>query len=353
MITIGIATWTGDIGLNFGSALQTMAMQELVKRCKCKPITFNPGFLHAGGRKRLIDKILMRGEKYIKTLNTFHKWYRKNVILSKRYFNEEALIRFVSRKCQILLCGSDNIWSDEFIRPIFLWDYEELSLPVIAYGPSMPGRKTYDKERALKKFVAISGREKEVAEALGAYTDKEIIRVLDPTLAVEEAFWEERAGKSLIEGEYVLCYFFSEEEFHYISIEKIREKYNVDKVVYINSDHLAENVKKEKKTDYRGCDYKEPVGPGEFLSLIRHAKVVCTDSYHGSIFSVVFRKDFYVFSRSKVYGARDCRFSNFFECLGLDNRFVIYNRDIDSMPVIDWENVKKRLDAESDMLPSK
>lgn len=205
---------------------------------------------------------------------------------------------------------------------------------------------TYDNaEAALERYVFISGREDKVRELVSPYTDKEIPTVLDPTLAVEETFWEKAAAPPLIEGRYLCCYILGSVEHYRLSVERLRRKCGADRIVFINTDTI--DGKTRRYSDYRMQDYKKTVGPAEFISLIKNAAAVCTDSYHGVCLSIVFQKDFYVFERVKEYALEDeYRFRDLFARLGIGNRIMANDRDIDMACEIDWEAVSGKLREE-------
>ena len=189
---------------------------------------------------------------------------------------------------------------------------------------------------ALKSFVAVSGREQRVGQLISQYTDLPVETVLDPTLTVPETYWEEKSEKRLIEEDYVLCYFLSDAEIHRLSVQDIKKKYGNIKVVYIN-------------TNYREEDYQKIVGPREFLSLIRYAKAVCTDSFHGMALSIAFHTEFYVFGREDIWkNGADYRFLDLFTRLGINNRFIEKNVQIHTLEKIDWSMVEQKLAKERD-----
>lgn len=320
-------------------------MQKLLRDQGCKPITIRNHF-SSSRKKDLIRGWRDRDDmRYIKTKRLFNCWYRKNVKLSKVCYNDEDVIRYVThKKIDFLLCGSDAIWKKLWIRPLFLWDYEELSeKPAIAYAVSIQkGDFEYgNAKNSLKKFVAISGREHIVAKKVEPYTDKKVDTVLDPTLSIDESFWHEKATKRLIKEDYICCYFLSNMEYNRITVQKIKQKYGVNRVVYINTDCI--DKEKGCYSDYRDEDYKKTVGIKEFLSLFKYAKAVCTDSGHGVCFSIVFRRDFFVLARREFTTTEDYRLTDWFLRLGIDNRIVTKNLDIDSMTPILYENVEKKL----------
>ena len=81
------------------------------------------------------------------------------------------------------------------------------------------------------------------------------------------------------------------------------------------------------------------VGPLEFVSLIKNAEAVITDSYHGSMLSIVFHKQFYYTVRGQQ-GLNDRRFNEVFEKFNMANRFCDYYEELSDMPYIDYDSVE-------------
>lgn len=353
-IKVGIATWVGDMSLNYGSMLQASAMQKLIKDCGCSPITIN-------NLNRLLPKSLYHplhflglyryGLRYVKTRYSFYRFMHKNVKVTKLFCNNKALANYAKKNLQILLCGSDAIWMGHWLslHLHFLWDFQELKeFPKIAYAPSVPaGQLAYPHmKQALESFVSISGRETIMKELLLPYTEQNVSIVLDPTLAVDEEFWNKKCLKPLIKEPYILGYFLSYAPLHRISIQKIKQRYHVNKIVYINTNFVDVRVD-GTLTNYKDEDYKKTVGPNEFLTLIKNATAVCTDSYHGVALSIAFRREFYVFDRPMIQDYREnCRLPDLFSRLGIDDRYVESNQRIDEMGEIDWSVVENKLREE-------
>ncbi len=341
---VTIITWMGDTTLNYGATLQATAMQELLKNQNCIPTTMKFMYLGKTAKERMMT-LMSRGSGYAKTYFRFKKWIKKYINVSPQCYFDDDVVAYAKENSDILLCGSDCIWGDAYnTRQLFFWDYEELDgLPHIAYASGLDkGEITYDMSRVIDKFVAISGREKYVSQILSKY-NKPIATVLDPTLTVSESFWEKRAGKRMISGDYIVCYILSRIECHQVSIEKIKKKYNVNHVVCIDTNFIDKPCN-EVYSDYNGNVSKKTVGPKEFLSLIKYAKVVCTDSFHGMCFSLVFRREFYIFSLKRIYTmGEDRRFASLLPKLGLTQRYILLNSDIDKVEDINWTEVETNL----------
>lgn len=344
MKTVVISTWTGVLSLNYGSALQTTALQKLVKDLGYNPITINNQYNNEKRKFSLKFPKLQRKE-YWKTKKKFDDYFRKEVKLSKICYNNDDA-KVIAEKAHILMCGSDAIWNSNWICPLFLWDFKDLkNKPKIAYASSIQrGDVNYDMANALRSFVAISGREQKVGKLVSKYTNLPIETVLDPTLTVSGTYWEEKSEKRLIEDDYILGYFISDAEVHRLSVEDVKNKYGNVKVVYINTNWID---KIEGFTGYRGEDYQGVVGPREFLSLIRYAKAVCTDSFHGMALSIAFNTEFYVFGREDMWkNGADYRFLDLFDRLEIGNRFIEKNVQINTLQEIDWSIVERNLEKE-------
>lgn len=352
-IKVGITTWLGNTSLNYGSMLQASAMQKLIKDCGCNPITINIGKSRPKSlyHPLLFLELYRYGLRYIRTKYSFYRFMYKNMKITKRFCDNKTLVNYAKQNLQILLCGSDAIWMEQWLPlyPYLLWDFQELEeFPKIAYAPSIPaGELVYPHiEQALESFVSISGRETIMKELLLPYTEQNVSIVLDPTLAVDEEFWNKKCLKPLIKEPYILGYFLSYASVHRISIQKIKQRYHVNKIVYINTNFVDVNVD-SSLTDYKGEDYKKAVGPNEFLTLIKNATAVCTDSYHGVALSIAFKREFYVFDRPMIQDYRkNCRLPDLFLRLGIDDRYVESNQYIDEMGEIDWSVVEDKLREE-------
>ena len=88
------------------------------------------------------------------------------------------------------------------------------------------------------------------------------------------------------------------------------------------------------------------VGPGEFLGLIKNAELILTDSFHGTVFSIIYHKPFYTFSRTGVKESMDTRVVSLLKLLELTDRFEPENITLDGVEQIDFGKSKIILDRE-------
>ena len=355
--TIGICTHTGIWVLNYGSVMQMTALQQLFKLQG-----YNAVSAAFYGNNSYKSYTLGRIKKSIETLGiswfrTFIKFYiflkHQHVKMAGHigiFQSENEVVKYAEEHFDYLCCGSDAIWRHQWASDFYFWNYSPKlnKLPHFSYAPSIQSRMLeYDHSEILRDFVAISVRETKGAELLAPYTDKRIAVVLDPVLTIDEQYWHKACKKRLVNEPYIVCYFIDLPEKNYISLQKIKEKYALSRIIYINTD-IVDKGYGAVYSYYHGDVYKKPTGPREFLSLFKYASAVCTDSFHGTCFSIVFRKDFYFMKRNgEDFGIEsDYRILDIMERLNTGNRIITSNEQIASMPHIDYTKVETALASE-------
>lgn len=207
-----------------------------------------------------------------------------------------------------IVCGSDQIWNPSFNLPSFFLDFVPDSVGKVIYAASIGRDELSHREREvyaqyLKPLHWISVREsgaKKIVEQIAE--DKAIKLVLDPTLLLETSHWEQIAGaERLVQQKYVFCYFLGiDEQKKNAALEfASHHGWKIISIPYLHSryERLDEDFSAEELD----------VGPAEFLNLIRHAEFVLTDSFHASVFSILFQKEFRVFGRTWENGDMNTR----------------------------------------------
>ncbi len=153
---------------------------------------------------------------------------------------------------------------------------------------------------------------------------KEIKVRSDPTLFLGSSEWDEISDQRLVEEDYIFCYLLGSISPYQLILRELKRKYQVQKVVCIPSN-------KVKERGYAEFEKYESAGPAQFLSLIKHAKAVCTDSFHGTALSVQYGIPFYnVFRAHKgteAFGGRE-RIDNLLEEMGMEKRWIRNIREI-------------------------
>ena len=355
MKKVGIATFTGALPLNYGSTLQTVALQKLIAEqgfnsCSCTLSNWIDKS-RGHGLRRVINNTRRLGWKYLSTLIKFLLFFRKMKAHLSPHFSEFAskseAAEYAKKHFDILCVGSDAIWRKRWLKDFFLWDYPELKdKPVFSYAPSVNnGEITYGNFGVvLDRYKAISVRETPAKDYVQEHIAKDVQVVLDPTLAVDEELWHRASTGRLIKDNYILVYIIERPDKYRITIEDVAKRYG-SKIVYINTDFIDKSSIEYNL--YHDDDYTGIVGPAQFLSLIKYSDAVVTDSFHGSCFSVVFRKDFYVIPRAILdLSKNDNRISDLTERLEIGDRYIKNNTQILKMPGIEWNITEKALEKE-------
>ena len=195
-----------------------------------------------------------------------------------------------------VLVGSDQTWNPNVSQwKAFLLDYLDTpNIRKIAYGPSLgtgavpPEFEELYKE-ALKGFSYVSCRDVSGAVFLSRLLGKPVPVVLDPTLLFDWEWWSRFSRPICQNKPYVLTYFLGDNKNHRNVVREIARRNNYEIIAI----PMSFREMKDKGITKKYC------GPGEFLSLIKNAALVCTDSFHGTIFSINFNTNFISFPKRK------------------------------------------------------
>ena len=237
------------------------------------------------------------------------------------------------------ICGSDTIWDiDEsagFDKGFFA-DFECMKgKNNISYSPSVGDRPFIEDDRKeltemLKNFTHISMRETNNSGIADSCTDKTIFKTIDPTLLLDSDEYESIVKEPSVKKPYILIYSREYNKNMTKFADSLAKKYNLD-VIEISL--RKQNFYKHKMAYNTGID--------EFLGLIKNAEFVITNSYHGAIFSIQFRRELYVFSR-------DCcsnKINVMLEMAGLSERLT-KSAVIPELRKTDYDAVWRRIKAE-------
>jgi hypothetical protein len=182
-----------------------------------------------------------------------------------------------------------------------------------AYAPSvadpLPEEELGNVRKYLENLDAISVREERDVFQLQPLTDKNVIDVCDPVFLLDDSYWSSIAcNHEKIKEPYILCYFLSVSDNAVKTVKKLRELTGL-KVVHINI-----NNRDKFHSDYN----LRSEGPLDFVGLIRDAAYVCTNSFHCSAFSIIFKKNFCVVGKQNA----NLRMENLMKKAGIKNVFV-------------------------------
>lgn len=230
------------------------------------------------------------------------------------------------------VCGSDQIWSPLSFNDKYYLSFVKNSNKKVAYAPSMGVFEIGDLEvrkriaGLLKGFEHLSVREKQGAKIIKELTGQDAKVVLDPTLLLTAAEWDDFADISSAQKlpqPYILCYYLGKPSRYRRCVKTMAKKW---KLPVFEIPTVREHG--------RYAQFPFEVGPSEFVSLIKNAAFVFTDSFHGMAFAANYKVPFAVFERFEQNDPRNqnSRIYSLIELLGLQERIV---------SVLDTERINK------------
>ncbi len=200
----------------------------------------------------------------------------------------------------VFITGSDQVWRTTEKEAYFLTfvpkGKKKISYAASISKNSLDGNEQVFFRMALKDFDAISVREKSDVDLISDLCEQPIEWVVDPTLLLEENQWNDLCSPNLYKERYVFCYFLGGEQ----RPRKLAREYACRKglklltMPYLTRDYPFEDFRNNRRNEERLFE----VSVEDFLSLIRYADAVFTDSFHAVVFSIIFRTQFFVFDRS-------------------------------------------------------
>ena len=232
-------------------------------------------------------------------------------------------------QCDAVICGSDQIWTKQ--DPPYYAAFETTARR-IAYAPSI-GNETFPPEMHpticewIKKFDFLSAREAYLAEYLHAIFGVPVPPVtLDPTLLLTSEDYRELMPSKASDQPFVFVYAVLNDDHMVALAEELAGRMNCRLIV----------LREMLRTDVRQKQDAE-ASPEKFLWYIRHAACVLTNSFHGTVFSLLFHTPFY-----GVYPeGGNTRIENLLEIAGLPERHV--TEQLADTP-ISWPEVDARLE---------
>jgi hypothetical protein len=296
-----------------------------------------------------------------------YETYATLMKLSRRVLSLNEL-RDVVNALDAVIVGSDQVWNPLYLRysdyayiiPFRLKDTRKIAYAAsfgIDYLDSIPPRLLDIYKVWLRDFDAISVREQSDAVFLSKLVGKEIAHTLDPTLLFNNDWWGIHAlplSGCLLDdnADYVFVYNLTYDMMKLLEpfLNKLREKELTILAYYMPRPFPLkqgiEDIKHLIKVRNRlGVMFVEYISPFEFLWLIKNAKYVITDSYHGTIFSILFEKNFIVIPPR----GKSKRILDLLNLLGLRERAISVCYDVGKllqimMEEIDYDLVMKRLE---------
>lgn len=228
--------------------------------------------------------------------DSFRKFREKCIPHSKELYLDSNITKCADNY-DAFITGSDQVWNPQWFRKGFFLDFVPQMKKKIAYAASIGQTDINNEQQALMKsklsdFNAISVRERSAVELLSRIIGNNVEWVLDPTMLLPMSEWNAICSKRLIAMPYILCYFLGDD----LLGRNIAEQFAIQhKLCIVNIPMLG----KYNKLDDFGDEKLYNTSPNDFLSLIKYSDYIFTDSFHACVFSILYKKQFYVFNRDK------------------------------------------------------
>ena len=356
-----VLTWCYDFGcVNWGQVMQCYALYkycktygQTVKVIRYRKLDEDECYEKIADREALRDAYELKRKKltgiYSKQEQAFKDFIDSNINRTTLCYTEEEVNK-VCETADNIVVGSDQLWNPAWFDSVFCPKGKKEGQKLISYATSGLSHVDSSNQQIIKRiaerlsaFDYVSVREEVSADILTAYTDRAVEVVLDPTFLLSRKEWETMVIEEVKDKEYVLCFCYGEIQRYKHILKAISCTHDIDKIVIIKMNgHFYETFLEDNMELY------EDGGPQEILALIRDASVVCTDSFHGFVFSVIFEKIFYLLERTNVAteDASPERINEVCRKIGIGNRWVYAKKDICSVDDIDYWKVNNYLRAE-------
>ena len=355
---------------NFGSQLQVLATDkiindmgydtEIIRYKKSVSITFilqtiprffNPYFIkgkvNAYKKKKEIKKnpeieknVKIRNKRFTEFVNTHF------TNLSKTYYGWNELCE-ASNDYEAFVCGSDQLWLPQNLGSHFYTlEFVSEKKTKVAYATSfgvsaIPWFQKQRTRKYLNRFSSLSTREIKGQKIIEELTGRRANVVCDPTLLFDTDGWKNLIkDRKIFEEPYVFCYFLGKNEEH----RTISKEFAKSKGLKIVSCPFLDNFVEADREfgDIQMFD----MDAADFVNLIRHAEYILTDSFHGTVFSILHHKQFITFNRfGNEAGSRNSRIDSLCALLELEKRRYSGNIENQVDEIIDYDKTENLLEG--------
>lgn len=306
-------------GVNYGSEMQAYALRTAIKGLV---IEGEPCEYH----------LLFSLQDYVRYNNVFKREFAKIVknIMRRPFsrFEKKWLVYAPAKKPEDLaslnkyydafVCGSDVIWNPDFNDGLDCYYLGFAEKYAFSYAASFGKKNLSEKEVAfakdyIRRLAAVSVREKSGALLAREKFGVPAVMMPDPVLLLDRETWAKTASPSGQKEKYALIYTTAPQLPSYKIMNELA---------------LQTGCKVKTVKWIRGVLPKIKQGvfrfeaPEEWLGLIRDAEYVFTNSFHATVFSVIFHKKVFAFTEGSKERGYNVRIYDFMEDVGLGDRII-------------------------------
>lgn len=355
MKKVGIITW--HYCNNYGSFFQVFALQRFIESIGYEAEIINYREPGNSAVKKAVKRAIYLLEKLtpdrlVSVLRKifgsseifgFKFWSARNRMLrrTKLIFDKDKLSK-KARDYYAVICGSDQIWAPRGLDTAYMLDFVPDGVKKISYAASIGFNYVPDELKdTYKKYISrldsVSVREDAgvqlLAECCGICAED----VLDPTFLVDRSTWESLAAETPGEEDFIFCYFLNPDHKYKSAVTAAAEQLGC-RIIGVSADGR----------DTGWLELNNDITPEEFLERIKKARVIFTDSFHGTALSLIMNKEFYVFERFESSDPvnQNSRIYSILKKAGLSDRIVSVNGNADLSQKIDYNRTNRLIEAE-------
>lgn len=254
---------------------------------------------------KLMELRKTRGER-------FKEFAEQNLHISPTVLNRENATKKWTDGIDYFICGSDQIWNPSYATTTELAFCSFAPEKTICLSPSfgvaeIPSYRKVEYRDWLRQIKVLSVRETAGQKIIKDLTGRDAEVLLDPTMVIPIEKWNKlcKEPEEKLPDHYIVCYFLGRIDKTYrYRIQEFAKKSGLPVVMLFD-------ITTPKYYTY---------DPAEVLYAIKHADYVLTDSFHGSVFSILFHKNFYVFTRNEGNVSMNSRIETLLEKFDLNSR---------------------------------
>ena len=320
MKKVGILTINDNS--NMGNRLQNYATQEFLEECGVVANTIPNYARHKyylykiKNNIKMIIKFWVKRDKYKRDRN-FIRFNKENIKFSKLWVNFKNVPKKLNKEYDFFVTGSDQVWNPNFNRMsdidfLTFADYNKRVSFAASFGiKDIPiDLKEYytNKLNGLNKISVREERAKEIVEELTGRKDALVI--LDPTMLISKEKWDKVMKKpkkmdNIVGQKYILTYFLGKlSDKRKKEIERVARENNCDIINLLNKN-----------------DPFYIYGPSEYVYLEKNALLICTDSFHSAVFSILYNRPFVLYDREDSEVKMNSRLETLLNKFGLEDRW--------------------------------
>lgn len=348
--TVGILTF--HRALNYGANLQAYALQnylfaldidnEIVDyRCQYMIDRYQKTIRKTNGNKlRGLAWSLMTAGSVKQKKRCTEQFAQRFLKLSRSY--DSSTIAEASDRYAAFISGSDQVWSPTCVGfdPVYFLTFtqheKKFSYAASIAAQEIPAAIREEYRRRVSDFSGISLREPSGAALVEQLCGVNAQVHIDPSLLLNAEQWNKIAAAHNADEPYILLFAVPKPDQLVSYALRLAEQKNM-RVIYLNNSW--------KKIRHPLLRYQDPVAPDLFLSMVRDAAYVCTNSFHGTAFSLLYHKP--LVCETNIADGRRTRPGDLLTELSLQGR-ILYrdNPDPDIEAPVAWEQVDTALERQ-------